>query len=79
MGRTRHPLHQNLPRSLALVAVAVAARRVAYPKTGEHVAEVAMEEAEECHEEPQLAAEVEVARQGTQRTTSLTHHQCLTL
>lgn len=86
MGRTRHPLHRNLPRPLALVAVAEAARPVAYPKTGGHVAEVAMEEAAVAmggvggyHEGPQMAAAVEVARQGTQRKTSPTHRRCLTL
>ena len=54
MGRTLHPLRHNLQEPLASVVVAVAARPVAYPKTVEHVAEVAMGEVEERHEEPQL-------------------------
>lgn len=86
MGRTLHPLRHNFQVLLALAVVAVAARPVAYPQTGEHVAEAAMEEAEvamgeveERHEGPQLAAMVEVALPGTQMKTSPTRHRCLAL
>lgn len=80
MGRTLHHLRHTLQGSLASVAVAAVAavaQLVAYPKTDEHAVEVAMEEAEECHEEPQLPATVEVVLTGTHKMTS--HHRCLAL
>ena len=86
MGRTPHPLLRSFQRPPALVVAAVAGRPLAYPKTGEHVAEVAMGEVVvamggvgECREGPQLAAMVEAALPETQMKTSPTRHRCLAL
>jgi hypothetical protein len=79
MDHTLRPLPHNLQGPPASVVVGVVGPPEAYPKTGVHVAEAAMEEAVGRHEEPQLVATVVVALPETQMKILPTHHQCLAL